>query len=411
MRKARALLFFVAGVVWLAAPAIAASQAFTVQATAFPEAPSQQAATAGAEASAEASATAGTDPMVITPTTPTVQDVGAIPTPRATGLDVTSRNSLVPCGGPNDPLGCDLCDLGQLMQNIINFMIAMSIPIAAAMFAYAGFLFVTGASNPEQINKARKVFSQVLIGFLIAISAWLVVQTMLSKIFDDTFWIGDNWNELKCISQSTSNPGGGGRLIGTNFGDLINTIVPQPPPPTINVISGTSYSCSIGTYSPQTNSCVDADGKIIGAPSATQVQSIPVGTGTRGYAQCPQGNPHCSTSILRAQGLSLAQANAASCIAFSENAGLAAGCSGTGPCGAFQISQTNWKAYAPAGCAAADFGGNIARAQNDGQCNMKTAVIMMGELGYQPWTGNHPGLPPWNPAARTCVSNYDPANL
>jgi hypothetical protein len=93
------------------------------------------------------------------------------------------------------------------------------------------------------------------------------------------------------------------------------------------------------------------------------------------------------------------------CIAMTENAGQAVGCSGTGPCGTFQISQTNWKAYAPAQCQASNFGGNITAAQNNGACNAQTAVNMVQQVGYQPWTGSNNGVQ-WNPNASTCVSNY-----
>ena len=316
---------------------------------------------------------------------------------------VAAAQGLVPCGteATGGALSCNLCHVGQLMQNIINFLIGISISVAAAMFAYAGFLYVTGASNPTKIASAHKIFRNVLIGFLIAISAWLVVQTILSVVFDDTFWIGGNWNELQCISQSTRNPEGGGRLIGTNFGDLINKIIPSTPPPVSLCPDGYTYDSSLGYCQKIVDGIVDIVSR----------QTIPTGAGTRGYAQCPAGNPNCSAATLRAAGLTLAQANAMSCIAITENSGNAVGCSGTGPCGTFQISRTNWRSYAPVGCTVADFGGNITAAQNNGECNLKTAAIMIADQGYQPWTGNLPGLPAWNPAARTCVSNYDPANL
>jgi hypothetical protein len=159
MQKPRALLFFIASIVWFAIPIIAAAQ------------------------------------------------------------------GLVPCDG----LSCNLCDLGILMQKIINFLIALTIPIAAVLFAYAGVLYTTAGGSPERINRAHRIFRNVLIGFLIAISAWLVVQTLLSVVFDKDFWIGGNWNELRCISESSPYQGENKRLIGTNFGDLLDLILPDAP--------------------------------------------------------------------------------------------------------------------------------------------------------------------------------------
>jgi len=130
---------------------------------------------------------------------------------------MAAAQGLVPCEG----LDCDLCKLGQLMQNIINFLIGLSVSVAAAMFAYAGFLYVTGGSNPTQISKAHKIFKSVLIGFLIAISAYLVVQTLLSAVFDQEsdFWVGSNWFELKCSAQE--------RLMNRSIDQLISEVIPS----------------------------------------------------------------------------------------------------------------------------------------------------------------------------------------
>ncbi|OGC84703.1 hypothetical protein A3F55_02455 [Candidatus Adlerbacteria bacterium RIFCSPHIGHO2_12_FULL_53_18] len=162
---------------------------------------------------------------------------------------IADAQGLVPCGvweGPipeqNTPAyseyirtttGCDLCSLGQLMQNIINFLIGLSVSVAAAMFAYAGFLYVTGGSNPTQISKAHKIFKSVLIGFLIAISAYLVVQTLLSVVFDQDFWIGGSWNELQCSREE--------RLRNASLSDLLGEVIPTTPLP-IKAISAPSGS-------------------------------------------------------------------------------------------------------------------------------------------------------------------------
>src|SRR3989344_3403584 len=129
---------------------------------------------------------------------------------------VAAAQGLVPCEG----IECNLCNLGELMQNIINFLIGLSISIAAVMFAYAGFLYTTAGANPTQIGRAHKIFQNVLIGFLIAISAWLVVQTILNAVFDKEsfFESGQDWFDLKCVSETGT--GEGERLMGTSLKNL-----------------------------------------------------------------------------------------------------------------------------------------------------------------------------------------------
>ncbi len=113
--------------------------------------------------------------------------------------------SLVPCG--TTPLSanptqqeiinatsCSLCNLEQLVQNIINYLIGLSIPIAVGLFAWAGILLFTSAESPANITKAKKIFSSALIGFVIVISAWLIVQTVLTALTGGS----GSWNTLQC---------------------------------------------------------------------------------------------------------------------------------------------------------------------------------------------------------------------
>src|SRR3990172_5323270 len=86
---------------------------------------------------------------------------------------------LVPCLGAAD---CNLCTFGKLIQNVINFAIGLSIPVAAILFAYAGWLYFSNRENMAQIEKAHKIFSSVLMGFAIAVAGWLIVKTILKTL-------------------------------------------------------------------------------------------------------------------------------------------------------------------------------------------------------------------------------------
>ncbi len=115
---------------------------------------------------------------------------------------------LVPCGAKTQDLfakgvdfsavECTICHLGTLTQNIINYFIVLAIPISVFLFAWAGVLYFTSGGNPTQVSKAKSVFKNVLIGFIVAVSAWLIVQVLLNSILNESF-LGDwKWNELRC---------------------------------------------------------------------------------------------------------------------------------------------------------------------------------------------------------------------
>lgn len=145
------------------------------------------------------------------------------------------------------------------MQNIINYLIGISVSIAAAMFAYAGFLYTTGGANPTQINRAHKIFKNVLIGFLIAISAWLIVQTLLSAVFDKDgkFWAGRDWFELKCVADEK-------RLMDAEFSDLIREVLPDTEAAPVTGVSGDVVICPEGAnYDQRNNTCVSANGSTV----------------------------------------------------------------------------------------------------------------------------------------------------
>jgi hypothetical protein len=95
---------------------------------------------------------------------------------------------LVKCDGvvdKNNPAQkkCDFIALINQVQTIINWMFYISIPIAIALFAYAGILYMTGTSG--NVSQAKSIFTTVGIGFALMASAWFVVYTILSWITKD----------------------------------------------------------------------------------------------------------------------------------------------------------------------------------------------------------------------------------
>lgn len=88
---------------------------------------------------------------------------------------------LIPCNGPD----CTFDSFVQLAQNLINYLIMISIPLTAIAFAYAGFLMVTSAGSEEKIKQGKAIFGKVLIGFLFILGAWLIVYTITTALLTD----------------------------------------------------------------------------------------------------------------------------------------------------------------------------------------------------------------------------------
>ena len=96
---------------------------------------------------------------------------------------------------------CRACDLIELSSNVINFAIAFSVIIATLMFAYAGILYVTAASKPDQVKKAHGVFINVFVGLCIVLTAWLLVNITFSVLTGRGLAI---WTDISCVGNPTS---------------------------------------------------------------------------------------------------------------------------------------------------------------------------------------------------------------
>lgn len=117
---------------------------------------------------------------------------------------VSFSASLVPCNNNTKAIiengvtipavPCDFNAFMKLINGGITFILrTMVLPIAAIMFAYAGFLMVTSGGSTEARGKAKNIFSNTVLGLVIAVAAWLIVKTILSILGFDGAWIFDKF--------------------------------------------------------------------------------------------------------------------------------------------------------------------------------------------------------------------------
>jgi hypothetical protein len=90
------------------------------------------------------------------------------------------------CDGPN----CGCKDLVQLASNILNAIVYLSVFASAVIFAWAGWWFMTGktAGNSGHIEYAKNVIWNVMIGLVIILAAWLIVDTLIKTLTNLAIW-------------------------------------------------------------------------------------------------------------------------------------------------------------------------------------------------------------------------------
>ncbi len=90
---------------------------------------------------------------------------------------------IVPCDGPE----CKLGDFITLIKNVINSIIVLAIPIVTIALTWVGILLLTAQGNTGKITQAKQIAKSVVIGFVFILTAWLIIQTLVSILLDDAF--------------------------------------------------------------------------------------------------------------------------------------------------------------------------------------------------------------------------------
>ena len=97
-------------------------------------------------------------------------------------VNLALAGGLVPCGGQGET-ECTLCHLWQLADNILDFVtLQLVFPIAALLFVAAGVVFLISGGSDQKVTLAKKIFTNTVIGLIIVLCSWLLIDTLVSTI-------------------------------------------------------------------------------------------------------------------------------------------------------------------------------------------------------------------------------------
>jgi len=110
-------------------------------------------------------------------------------------LQAAGIPTIVPeaCQGKDAATKCGICELAKLVRNILNAAIYLAVIAAAVLFAWTGFKFVSARDNSGALTAAKKMFWNVVLGLIIILAAWLIVNTIMSFMTNGS---GNPWNKL-----------------------------------------------------------------------------------------------------------------------------------------------------------------------------------------------------------------------
>jgi len=94
-------------------------------------------------------------------------------------IPVFANAQIVPtCGQYND---CGYNDLLKLVNEIIKWIIMISAPVAAGVFAWAGITYMT-TGVADKKSYAKSMMTKVFTGFVIILAAWIIVTTITNAL-------------------------------------------------------------------------------------------------------------------------------------------------------------------------------------------------------------------------------------
>ncbi|OGZ61468.1 MAG: hypothetical protein A2932_01680 [Candidatus Spechtbacteria bacterium RIFCSPLOWO2_01_FULL_46_10] len=139
----------------------------------------------------------------------TISGVDAAPRITASA-ETTGENQggLVPqnCGqsfdNPSTPIDetspCGFSDLSTLIHNVVEFIVQIIAPIfVVLMISAGGFTIMTSSGNAARYQKGREFIKWALIGYVIILASWMVLNAVLTGVGvakPETF---TNWFDLK----------------------------------------------------------------------------------------------------------------------------------------------------------------------------------------------------------------------
>lgn len=107
-------------------------------------------------------------------------------------------DGLVPCGGPGEE-PCQACHVVALTSNIFNWFGVILAIIFVIVIVVAGLYIVSSNGAVEAKVTARRIITNLIVGYIIFLAVWFVVDFFLKIIASDQTY--GMWNEIQCVAQ------------------------------------------------------------------------------------------------------------------------------------------------------------------------------------------------------------------
>ncbi len=114
--------------------------------------------------------------------------------------------ALVPCGPGGSGAMCTFCNFFKLFQNVYNFVLGIAASLAVAFMVWGGIKMLVAGANPPLYQSGLKTIRTALVGFVIILAAWLIIDTTIKILMGASLGGGPAvlgpglgpWNSINC---------------------------------------------------------------------------------------------------------------------------------------------------------------------------------------------------------------------
>jgi len=115
---------------------------------------------------------------------------------------------LPPCTDKNSPCqtgNYDVCDFLWVISNFTQLILGIVGTAALLFFIYGGFLWITSGGAPGRIQQGQSIMTNTVIGIIIVVFAWVIVNFIISSFAGKTTVIGNKkeWYQVCKITDNS----------------------------------------------------------------------------------------------------------------------------------------------------------------------------------------------------------------
>lgn len=112
------------------------------------------------------------------------------------------ESQFIKCGRPGQRM-CTLCDLIAGLNNIIKFIMRISIGVGLLAFTAAGVMYAISLGETKQTDNAKGLMKNTGIGFVIIFSAWLIINTVIQSLgaYPNLGINITSWGDFECTAK------------------------------------------------------------------------------------------------------------------------------------------------------------------------------------------------------------------